>query len=291
MKFRQYRKIISLLLLVLLGKSSILATERDDSVRVVRPVVASTYFSIGNNQVYDTYLSINRYSGLDLGIGHERMRIAPFGDGRLVMRHIFEVGFSSTRNLPGNGRMITGMFDYSFGLYRMFRLPCGLKLLGGGDLVANVGGIYNLRNSNNPAAAKASINAGLAGMAIYTWHIQDYPVTFRYSVSLPFAGAFFCPGYGQTYYEMFSLGNTKGIAHFGSFHNQFDMSNLFTVDFPVGRSALRIGYKNRLRSTHQNHLVYKMYTHVFTVGIATEFVTRSQRKKAMSVASSISAFY
>ena len=90
---------------------------------------------------------------------------------------------------------------------------------------------------------------------------------------------------------MFSLGNTKGIVHFGSFHNQFDMSNMFTVDFPVGRSAVRIGYKNRLRSMHQNHLVYKMYTHVFTVGIATEFVTRSQRRKVMSAASSISAFY
>ena len=90
---------------------------------------------------------------------------------------------------------------------------------------------------------------------------------------------------------MFSLGNTKGIVHFGSFHNQFDMSNMFTVDFPVGRSAVRIGYKNRLRSMHQNHLVYKMYTHVFTVGIATEFVTRSQRRKVMSATSSISAFY
>ncbi|WP_455498548.1 DUF3316 domain-containing protein [Coprobacter sp.] len=291
MNFRQCRKIISLLLLVLFGKSSILATEQKDSVKIVRPVVASTYFSIGNNQVYDTYLSINRYSGLDMGIGHERMRIAPFGAGRVVMQHIFDAGFSSTQNLPGNGRMITGMFDYSFGLYRMFRLPCRLKLLGGGDLVANVGGIYNLRNSNNPAAAKASLNIGLVGMAIYTWQIRNYPVTFRYYVSIPFAGTFFCPGYGQTYYEMFSLGNTKGIAHFGSFHNQFDMSNLFTVDFPVGRSALRIGYRNRLRSTHQNHLVYKMYTHVFTIGIATEFVTRTQRRKAMSVVSSISAFY
>lgn len=56
------------------------AVERDnDSVKIVRPVVASTYFSVGNNQVYDTYLSINRYSGLDVGIGHERMRVAPFG--------------------------------------------------------------------------------------------------------------------------------------------------------------------------------------------------------------------
>ena len=58
--------------------------------------------------------------------------------------------------------MITGMFDYSFGLYRIFRLPCKLKLLGGGELSTNVGGIYNLRNSNNPAAAKASVNAGVS---------------------------------------------------------------------------------------------------------------------------------
>ena len=262
MGIRQYRSMFILMMFFLFGKNIVQAVERDnDSVKIVRPVVASTYFSVGNNQVYDTYLSINRYSGLDVGIGHERMRVAPFGAGRLAARHLFEVDFSTTRNRPGNGMMITGMFDYSFGLYRIFRLPCKLKLLGGGELSTNVGGIYNLRNSNNPAAAKASVNAGVYGMA------------------------------GLMYYEMFSLGNTKGIVHFGSFHNQFDMSNMFTVDFPVGRSAVRIGYKNRLRSTHQNHLVYKMYTHVFTVGIATEFVTRSQRRKVMSAASSISAFY
>lgn len=292
MGIRQYRSMFILMMFFLFGENIMQAVERDnDSVKIVRPVVASTYFSVGNNQVYDTYLSINRYSGLDVGIGHERMRVAPFGAGRLAARHLFEVDFSTTRNRPGNGMMITGMFDYSFGLYRIFRLPCKLKLLGGGELSTNVGGIYNLRNSNNPAAAKASVNAGVSGMAIYTWRVSGYPITLRYSMSLPFIGTFFCPGYGQTYYEMFSLGNTKGIVHFGSFHNQFDMSNMFTVDFPVGRSAVRIGYKNRLRSTHQNHLVYKMYTHVFTVGIATEFVTRSQRRKVMSAASSISAFY
>lgn len=273
------------------GKETIWARIRHDSISIVRPVVTSTYFAVGNNQVYDTYLSINRYSGLDVGLGHERMRVAPFGGGQWAARHLFEVDFSKTRNTPGNGMMITGMIDYSFGLYKIFRLPCRLKLLGGGELSAGAGGIYNLRNSNNPAAAKASVNVGLAGMAIYTWRISNYPITFRYAASLPFAGSFFCPAYGETYYEMFSLGNTKGIVHFGSFHNQFDMTNLFTVDFPVGRSAICIGYKNRLRSTHQNHLVYKMYTHVFTIGITTEFVVRSQRKKAMSAAASVSAFY
>ena len=109
-------------------------------MKIVRPVVASTYFSVGNNQVYDTYLSINRYSGLDVGIGHERMRVAPLCAGRLAARHLFEVDFSTTRNRPGKCMMITGMFDYSFGLYRIFRLPCNLKLLGGGELSTNVGG-------------------------------------------------------------------------------------------------------------------------------------------------------
>lgn len=194
-----------------------------------------------------------------MGIGHERMRVAPFGAGRLAARHLFEVDFSTTRNRPGNGMMITGMFDYSFGLYRIFRLPCKLKLLGGGELSTNVGGIYNLRNSNNPAAAKASVNAEFPVCRLYVACIRlsDYVPLFNV---FTFYRNIFLSRVRQTYYEMFSLGNTKGIVHFGSFHNQFDMSNMFTVDFPVGRSAVRIGYKNRLRSTHQNHLVYKMYT-------------------------------
>lgn len=128
------------------------------------------------------------------------MRVAPFGAGRLAARHLFEVDFSTTRNRPGNGMMITGMFDYSFGLYRIFRLPCKLKLLGGGELSTNVGGIYNLRNSNNPAAAKASVNAGVSGMAVYTWRVSGLSDYAPYS-SLYLYRDIFLSGTDKHYYE------------------------------------------------------------------------------------------
>ena len=62
MGIRQYRSMFILMMFFLFGENIMQAVERDnDSVKIVRPVVASTYFSVGNNQVYDTYLSINRF--------------------------------------------------------------------------------------------------------------------------------------------------------------------------------------------------------------------------------------
>ncbi len=54
-----------------------------------------------------------------------------------------------------------------------------------------VGGLYNLRNSNNPATAKAAIDLGATAMASYHFYISRLPVTLRYQVSLPVIGTFF----------------------------------------------------------------------------------------------------
>lgn len=53
------------------------------------------------------------------------------------------------------------------------------------------GGLYNLRNSNNPATAKAAIDLGATAMASYHFYISRLPVTLRYQVSLPVIGTFF----------------------------------------------------------------------------------------------------
>ena len=157
----------------------------------------------------------------------------------------------------------------------------------GGEIELSGGVLYNPRNSNNPAAAKTSIALGFAEMLTYTLHIGHFPITLRYQLSLPVLGVFFSPAFGESYYEIFYLRNHSGIVKFGSWHNRFDMNNLLTVEIPIGRSALRLGYDNRIRSSRASHLDYFHYSNAFVIGIATPI----SKRKNISERTSISAFY
>ena len=98
---------------------------------------------------------------------------------------------------------------------------------------------------------------------------------------------FFSPGFGESYYEIFYLGNHSGIVKFGAWHNRFDMNNLLTVEIPIGRAALRIGYDNRIRTSRANHLDYFHYTNAFVIGVATPI----NRTPSTSGRSTIQAYY
>ena len=130
--------------------------------------------------------------------------------------------------------------------------------------------LYNLCNSNNPATAKAAIDLGATAMASYHFYISRLPVTLRYQVSLPVIGTFFSPEFGQSYYEMFGIGNCSGIVHFGAWHNRVDVRNYISVDLHVGKRALRLGYRQVMRTTHINSIDTQVLTHTFVLGISGE---------------------
>lgn len=247
----------------------------------LRPVITSTMLDLGRTgRLYDSYLSMIDYSGFNIGIGNERLQMARWGKNKVLTQQTISLNYASTRNDAQNGKMITGMLHYTYGLLYTARLPVpGLILYGGGQAGARAGFIYNLRNSNNPATAKVDLNLSLSGIAAYTFKIRKYPVTIRYQMTLPFAGMFFSPAFGQSYYEMFEVGNLDGTIHFGSFHNQFHMGNLVTVDLPLGRGALRLGYRNTIYSTWQSHIDTQIYTNSFVIGVTTEFISWNRRKQ------------
>ena len=62
--------------------------------------------------------------------------------------------------------MLSFYLDYSFAMLRRWQLLDRLYVSGGGEAALTLGGLYNLRNSNNPATAKAAIDLGATAMAI-----------------------------------------------------------------------------------------------------------------------------
>ena len=266
------------LILMLLLASGLFARSQED-VPPIRSVVSSTMLAVGSADVLDTYLSPLDYGGLHLGLSNERMQVAAFGKGHWVKRQWASVEFSFNDNRTKNGGVTTGFLSYRWGALRRFFPAAGLSLMVGPYGGADAGFIYNVRNGNNPADAKLSVEAGAMATAIYRLSVwQKFPITLRYSASLPVVSTFFSPHYEQSYYEIFSLGNTKGIVRCGTWANRFDMDNLLTADLPLGSMSLRLGYQNRIHNTNTNQIKTRRVSNSFIIGFVKEFAPLSARK-------------
>ena len=210
----------------------------------------STLLGIGQSELTDTYLSPLKYKGLTISFLHENFRPTRLFDGKLIFQQQFQLQTAFTQNPTLTASEYFGKISYNIaGLYP-FAAIGNLKLLSGGGADASLGGIYNARNSNNPGSLKSGLNLNLTGMAIYNWR----RFTFRYQVSTPFLGIFFSPAYGQSYYEIFTLGNNRGVISLASLHNQLALQNYFTIDFPIENLNVRAGYLGSYSGTRHNSL-------------------------------------
>lgn len=252
---------------------------RADSLAKTRFVTRATMYGAGFTNVYDTYLSPQEYKGVDFRILRESMRMTKWMDGNVSLQSFFQADFGYTHNRVDNNNSFSGLANWNYGLHYNFRITPNFKLLAGGLIDLNGGFVYNLRNGNNPAQARAYVNLDASGMAIWDLKIKNYPISLRYQVNLPFAGVMFSPNYGQSYYEIFTLGNWGGVINFTSLHNQPSVRQMLTVDFPVGKAKMRLAYLWDAQQSKVNDIRTHTYSHVFMVGFVKELFLIRDRKK------------
>ncbi len=270
----------STLFTVMLVSSHFLCGQTD-SLEYNHFATRSTMYGVGSTNVFDTYLSPQEYTGIEFRLSRENMRMTKIYDGNISAQNFFQAQVGYTRNRVDNNNTFNGLVNWNYGLHYQFRLTPGLKLLAGGLADLNGGFVYNLRNSNNPASAKAYINLAASGMAIWHFKVKNYPVILRYQVNLPFMGVMFSPKYGQSYYEIFTLGNHSGVVQFTSVHNQPSMRNMFTADLPAGRVKLRVGYYWDVQQSHINKLKTHTYSHVFMVGFVRNIYLINSKNESL----------
>ena len=143
----------------------------------------------------------------------------------------------------------------------------------------NGGFVYNRRNSNNPAQAKAYGNLAGSGMVSYRFRLGNYPLIARYQANLPLMGVMFSPESGQSYYEIFSLKHGGKNILFTSLHNQTALRQLLTLDFPVGNMNVRAGYICDIQQAKVNHLKSHTWSHVFMLGFVKNFYLIKNKKQ------------
>lgn len=244
-----------------------------------RLVTRATMYGVGFTNVFDTYLSPQEYTGIDFRVSRESMRMTKWMDGRLSLQSFFQADLGYTHNKVDNNNTFSALANWNYGLHYNFPITDNFKLLAGGLADLNGGFVYNLRNTNNPASARAYINLDASGMAIWNLRIKNYPLTLRYQVNLPLMGVMFSPHYGQSYYEIFSLGNGSGVVKFTSLHNQPSLRQMLTADFPVGRAKMRFAYVWDAQQSKVNDIKTHTYSHVFMVGFVKELYLLKNKKK------------
>lgn len=241
--------------------------QAQDSLQATRHVMRSVMIGAGHNNTFETYLSPLEYEGPEVRFAYETMRMTRLMDGNVSAQNLFQLHASYTENISQTNHTYGGLVNWNYALHYQFRPAKGLKILFGPMLDLNAGVVYNRRNSNNPAQAKAYGGLGASGMLIWKFRIRNYPMTVRYQANLPLLGVMFSPEFGESYYEIFSLGNGGQNVVFTSLHNNPSLRQLLTLDFPVGNTVMRVGYVCDLQQAKVNNLKSHTYSHDFMIGV------------------------
>lgn len=259
-------KRIPFIVYICLSYCCLLFSQESITQKTIRSVNQSTLIGIGKAYLDDSYLSPITYDGIAISLIHDRLKESKMFGREALIQNQFRIQTAITKNPTSSSSEYWGSLYYNLNGFYPLCTSENLRLLGGGGPEASLGGIYNVRNSNNPGSLKTYINLNLSVMALYYWR----NITFRWQLTTPFVGMFFCPEYGHSYYEIFTLGNNNGTIHLGSFHNQLALRNYFTVDLPVKNITIRTGYMWDYYTTDVNELITKLNSHQFVLGLAFE---------------------
>lgn len=281
-----------LLLLAMATATTTAGAHEGDTLNVVRPATAIFSLDVGGAVERDTYLSPLDYKGLDVRLGYEHLQAAGFAPDRWVRQLDLGVDYTNTTNPAGNHTMHALRVEGQWALMRRWRhMPWPeFQLMAGGVTSVAGGMLYNALNSNNVVSARAHWNVGLAGQAVFNFHIKRLPVTVRYQAIVPVLGVWYSPDYDESYFEMY-VGNRSGLAHLGWWGNRFDMGNLLTIDLRLGGTILRLGYRNTIARTRVNGITTHGYRNAFVIGLGGEFLTTGYRRLPSSTSHSVSAIY
>jgi len=219
--------------------------------------------AIGETNILDTYLSPEEYTGVEVRLMASTLKTK--AEWSNLFQH--EGYLSNVENRSGDGSELAGMYRFRYGRMKNISLPVeNLSLRVGGQATANIGFLYNLRNTNNPAQGRAGLQLGPIAQADYSFSVFKLPFSLHYQASVPLVGAMFSPNYGQSYYEIFSRGNYDHNIVPTTIVSTPSLRQTLTLDFTIAKKTFCIGYLGDYDQYKVNNLKYHNYTHAVLIG-------------------------
>lgn len=226
----------------------------------------SHMIGIGPSRILDTYISQEKFSGV--GITYLYIRAGKKPNKRWQNNIEHEVDLSKTRDRSHTTSMLEGNYNLYWGRVATVASRTRFHLQVGMAANVNLGFLYDMSNSNNPAQARFALNLMPVGIATYGFDIKQQHFSLRYELNLPLVGLMFSPNYGQSYYEIFSRGNYDHNIVPTTFVSAPNFRQLLTLDWQVSEKwAVRVGYLGNYQQADVNHLKSHIYTHRFVIGI------------------------
>ena len=250
-----------LLLQLLLCPTLATAQERERTVLV----------GAGAQNVLDTYLSPLEYTGTNISFHSSSRRSLSdkHADWQFQRSCWADLGFVSSPtddNDEWDGQL---QFDWAW-RYR-WKIAEGLQLWAGPMAEVGAGFTYSMRGGNNPAQGRIALALGGSAVARYDFKLWKKPLRLEGRADVPLLGAAFTPRYGQSYYEIFSLGHYDANIQLTHVGNAPTARLLCTLSAPIGRSRLHIGYRGEARQSQLHHLKRHSWLNTLMIGYSYSF--------------------
>lgn len=223
-------------------------------------------WGIGAANLLDTYLSPLTYKGTNFALLHQTERLARWGRGRVTVKSHYDAHVCYAQSPTDDGKALDAELTAASGWHYNWPLSPRWRMELGGLMELSEGFTYNTRNSNNPAQARLGASLLASAVVVYRFPLFGRMGEASVEMSGQMLGVQFAPNYGQSYYEIFSLGHKSGIIHFTNPTNCPSARLLAILTLPIKRANVSLGYMADVRQSKLGGLKRHAWRNCFMIG-------------------------